>query len=477
MPMEDKDTEMLRRASPGGFEMSWQGRLAGLALVTILAGACSGESEPLPEASAPTTTVAAPQTSEVPETVATAPTTAAPTTTAQESDDGAPQSLAFASTSDLGRLFEIQGSVTPSEIAAGDPVETTLFDGFLVQTTNLRSRDGVMWVRVNDVVSNEEFGWVPSDALRPTTETVELFDANRTSEFRQVGRTVPDDLLEIFAAAGGDGSPVGTLSETEVAMHGGNTVVTPDGQHWVDVIDTSSRSRRGWVLGEFFNPLSSVQAKAPDSTDVDRRADSEISYGGGISDGVVSALGCNAQQITFTAQSSSLGSSIVFGNVPPVGTPLDSNNTRFRWSSSGGSTVHIGPGESVTFSFPSIGTKTWYFTTLSEDGQPEYATSGGQADLDASGRALATDVQSFQVAAGSCAAPEEPAPTLDPYVYELPDDERDAALAEFEAELAAWEAANGVSSETVVEGVAEEAEADPSSEDPDADTQEGEPDA
>lgn len=436
--------------------MSWQRRLAGLALVTIIAGACSGE-EPAPQASAPTTTVETPQMIETTEPVVTTTPTAAPS---RETVDPTPQSLAFASTSDLGRLFEIEGSVTPAEVAGGDAVEATLLDGFLVQATNLRSRDGGIWVRVNDPETKEVFGWVPSETLRPTTQSLALFDANRTTEFRLVSRALPDDVLEIFPAAGGDGASVGTLAPTAVAMHGGNTVLTADGEEWVDVVDSASGSRRGWVLGEFFSPLTSVQAKAPDSTDVNRRTDSSISYGGGISNGVVSALGCNAQQITFAAESQSLGSSIVFGNVPPVGTALDSTNTTFRWASSGGSTIHIGPGETVTFSFPSIGTKNWYFTTLGEDGQPEYAKVGGQADLDASGRALATDYQTFQVPAGTCAAPEDPEPKLDPYVLELPEDERDEAIAQFEAELAAWQAANGIASETVVEGVAEEAQDD-----------------
>lgn len=423
--------------------MSWQQRLGPLVVVVAVAGACSGGGEqPAPDQAAgeTTTTIEVTTTTAAPADTA----TVAPPTTSSPSDE-APRTLAFSSSSDLGRLFEISGFVAPATSAGAETVGDPLSDGTLVQATSLRSSDGVVWVRINSTtdIGGGILGWVPSDDLRPTTQSVERFDADAATQFRQVSRVVIDDELSISATAGG-GSTVGTLAETEIAMHGGTSVLTADGEVWLDVIDSTTQQRRGWVAGSSFGVLTSIEAKSPDGTDVDRRADSTLSYGGGLSTGTVSATGCNAQQLTFDATSSNLGTTVLFGTAPPVGSPLDSANTRFRWSSSGGSTVYLTPGQSVTFSFPSQSTKTWYFTTLDDDRQARFATSGGSALLDASGRATATDVQSFQVDAGACAQVDPVEPEIDPYVYDLPADERDAAIAEFEQELAEFRAANGI---------------------------------
>lgn len=436
--------------------MSWQRRLAALAVVAATASACSGDpAEPTPELGAEATTTTT-LVDDSTTTTAIEGTDRPTTETTDAPSDVAPETLAFSSSSDLGRLFEVSGSVQPADAAGSDELGETIFDGTLVQATNLRSRSGVIWVRINSTEdANDVLGWVTADDLRPTTQTVERFDENRTTEFRQVSRVVEDDLLEVLTAPG-DGSTVATLIETEVAMHGGNSVLLPSGETWVDVVDSSTLQRRGWVPAASFRTLGSIEAKAPDGVDVARRADRDESYGGGIGTGVVSAVGCNAQQITFTGSSSTLGSAVVFGNVPPVGTPLDSSNTRFRWSSSGGSTVYLEPGQTVTFTFPSQGTKNWYFTTLGTDGEAAHVKVGGVAQLDASGRATATEVQEFRVPAGSCAPSELLEPQLDPYIYDLPEDEREEALAAFEEELAAFEAAGGTVTE---ENASEDVEA------------------
>ncbi len=438
--------------------MSWQRRLAPLALVVAVSSACSGDGEqPGADQAAPVTTISQDintNTTALPE---------SPTTTAGKapsgSTDAAPESLAFSSSSDLGRLFEIEGSAAPAESAGSDTRGGLLSDGTVVQATNLRANNGEVWVRINTTdLYSDVLGWVVADSLRPTTQSVERFDQDNATEFRQVSRAVVGDLLDVYASPGGTGSKTGSLTETEVAMHGGNDVLNASGDRWVDVVDSTSQQRIGWVLADLFTTLSTIEAKAPDATDVDRRADPSTSYGGDISSGNVTAVGCNAQQITFTARSGLLGSAIVFGNAVPTGTPLRGSTTEFRWSATGGSTVYVDAGETVTFTFPSRGTRNWYFTTLGEDGQPAYATSGGTAALNASGKAVATDVQEFLVDAGSCAPSEQPEPTIDPYIYDLPEDERDEALAAFEQELAEFQASggavteDGVSVESVDEG-------------------------
>lgn len=433
-------------------------------MVLALASACSGETvQPAPDQAAGTTT-----TTFAESTSTTTESRELDTPSTQRPIETAPETLAFSSASDIGRLFEVDGTVQPAASAGSDELGPSLFDGTLVQASNLRSSEGGIWVRVNSTEdSTEVLGWVLADALRPTDRSVERFDADQATEFRKVSRVVPDDLLEILSTPG-DGTSVGALIETEVAMHGGNSVLLDSGDVWVDVVNPSTQQRLGWVDETFFRTLGSIEAKDGDGVDVDRRADRETTYGGGISSGTVSAVGCNAQQLTFTALSSTLGSTVVFGNVPPVGAPLDSSNTRFRWSSSGGSTVYLAPGQTVTFSFPSLGTKNWYFTTLDGDGQAAHAKSGGAAVLDASGRATASNVQEFRVPAGSCAPSELLEPQLDPYIYDLPADERDEAIAAFEAELAAFQAAGGVVSEDAIPldgGLAGESEDDAESTD------------
>jgi len=443
--------------------MSWQRRLAPLALVVAVSSACSGSADqPAPDQAGAATTTTLKDDDLT--TTTHASTTVEPAPTARSIHD-APESLAFSSSLDLGRLFEIDGATSPAESVGSDSLGDLLSDGTLVQATNLRAKNGEIWVRVNTTtLDSDPLGWVQAGSLRPTTLSVERFDPDNATEFRRVSRVVVDDRLDVYSSPSSTASTTGSMIETQVAMHGGNDVLSANGDSWVDVIDPDTKQVSGWVLAESFTTLTSIEAKSPDGTDVDRRADSSSTYGGGVSNGAVTAVGCNAQQITFTATSSMLGSAIVFGNAVPTGTPLRGSATEFRWAAAGGSTVYIDAGQSVTFTFPSKGTRTWYFTTLGQDGQAAHETSNGAAALNASGRAVAANVQEFQIFAGTCAQPEFTQPTIDPYVYELPEEERDAAIAEFEAELAESNAPTVTSEtntdelapDTTVEGVTEE---------------------
>lgn len=225
--------------------MSWQRRLAPLALVAVVASACSGGGEqPAPDQAAPVTTVA-PDTTTTTRPAET--TTTSSTKSISSPTNDAPQSLAFSSSSDLGRLFEIDGSVSPASSAGSDTFGSLLSDGTIVQATNLRANDGEIWVRVNNTdLESDVLGWVPADSLRPTTQSVERFDPDSANEFRKVSRAVVDDLLGIYVNPGGVGSTTGSLIETEVAMHGGNDVLSATGESWVDVVDPSTNQRLGW---------------------------------------------------------------------------------------------------------------------------------------------------------------------------------------------------------------------------------------
>lgn len=436
--------------------------------LALAAAACSGDAAEPGAAGETTTSTTAPTiTTVAPSSKATPSSTDAPTTTAGISDT-APVSLAFSSSDDLGRLFEIDGSVSPLESPSSDVRGALIADATLVQATNLRASGDVVWARINSTDSDRSvLGWVPSDSLRPTTRSVEWSDPDAFTQFRKVGRAVEDDVLVVRTSPSVGAPSVANLVETEVAMHGGNTVLTASGERWVDVIDSSTYEQLGWVEAAWFPVLGSIEAKAPDGTDVDRRADREVSYGADISAGVVSATGCNAAQVTFESRGTTRGSAIVFGKSVPIGSPLDRSNTTFRWTAAGGSTVYLDPGQSVTFTFPTTSPWTWYFATLGEDGQAAHTTLGGTAVLNEAGRATATNTQQVALPEGSCAPNEEAAPVFDDYWYDLPPDERDAAIAQYEQELADYEANDGKSVEdTSVEGAAEEPAEEPV--DPDA---------
>ena len=129
-------------------------RAAIVAGAALLAAACSGD-EP---AAAPETTVAVVESAESPTTAAPSA-TAAPTTVATIEND-APASLAFASTRDIGRLFEIDG-VTQLFDGPGGDVTATLEDGRLVQAGAARNVDGSLLVGIIDPTDpTAALGWV-----------------------------------------------------------------------------------------------------------------------------------------------------------------------------------------------------------------------------------------------------------------------------------------------------------------------------
>ena len=138
-------------------------RAAIVAGAALLAAACSGD-EP---AAAPETTVAVVDSAESPTTAA-PNTTAAPTTVAPIEND-APASLAFASTRDIGRLFEIDGTPQLFDSPGGDIV-AILEDGRIVQAGAARNADGSLFVGIIDPTDpTVALGWVDSNDLRPTT--------------------------------------------------------------------------------------------------------------------------------------------------------------------------------------------------------------------------------------------------------------------------------------------------------------------
>jgi len=138
-------------------------------LVALLATACSGGE---PEAAPPVSSIAveAADTTTAPaDTIATTSSTEA----APSPGASAPVSLAFATTQDVGRLFEVDGRQTLRAEAAGDQSAGSIDGGTIVQATSARSRDGVLWVRIGEPTGERNtLGWVRSDQLRPTTQFV-----------------------------------------------------------------------------------------------------------------------------------------------------------------------------------------------------------------------------------------------------------------------------------------------------------------
>ena len=408
-------------------------RIAYTAIAALLATACSGGDEQAAQTTVPVVDVAATAAPIVTTTTA-APiaTTAAPTTTAAVAQ--APETLAFASTRDLGRLFEIDGQQNLYLTPAGD-IDGSVSNGTLVQATSARSNDGSLWVRVRATEGEyATLGWLAADTLRPTTRSVEISNNERSGEFRSAAGTLPGDELEIVTEAGGS-TVAAVLKEREVAMHGGTAVLVADGTTWVDVVDTETQGRIGWVPSTYFTAVTSIQAQNDKGIDVARRIDNDTTYGAPLSTGVVSA-GCNAVQIRFAPSSSSRGTAIVFGEEAPTGRQIGSTVV---WSAARGSTVYVAPGESVTFTFLTDVARTWHFASLDADLQAESAGSSSASDGEA---IAASNVQPFTIGRGSCIA-EQPVVDengdidgIDPYIFDLPEDEREEALAAAREQLA-----------------------------------------
>ena len=437
-------------------------RIAYTAIAALLVTACSGGDEQAASTTVPVVDVATTAAPIVTTSTTAAPattTTAAPATTIAE----VPESLAFASTKDLGRLFEADGQQNLHLTPGGD-IDGSAVDGTLVQATSARNSDGTLWVRVRAAGGEfETLGWVPADALRPTTRNVEISNNERSGEFRGAARTLPNDQLEIMSEPSGS-NVVGVFSEREIGLHGGTLTLGADGSTWVDVIDIDSRARLGWVPSNYFVPVSSIQAQNDDGADVRRRIDDDMTYGAPLNAGTTN-VGCNAVQIRFASSSASTGTAIVFGEETPVGRQSGSSVV---WSAARGSSVYIEPGESVTFTFPTEFARTWYFAALDAELQAESANSSfaNQDEI------LASNVQSFAIERGSCiveqAVVEENGDVdgVDPYLYSLPGDERDEALETLQEEEAANAAAIAAEEAAAAAEQAAEEEAAPVEEEP-----------
>ena len=397
--------------------------------VALAATACTGGGDE-PQAAAPedtvTTTVPLARTVQEP-----SPTTEPAPTTTTTTTVLAPSTLAFTSSADVGRLFAISEGVTASTVAGGEPDATAVSAGTIVQASSLRTRDGVLWVRIESTVAGgTTFGWVPSTLLTPTTESVFTEDRNLARQLRQVSRSVPDDALPVLANPGA-GAPIAYLAEAQIAMHGGVSALSPSGDIWLDIIDPIDGTRIGWVAGRSFGAVSGGALQDDSFNDLGRSPVPDVDYGQALSGGI-SASGCNAVQIRFNNASSTEGIGLVFGTSSPLGRELNSGS--FQWS---GTSVFSEAGADVIITVPSTSTETWYFAPLDNDENAAFTS------VNEDGFAVASDVVQINVPSGSCApepTPVETAPTLDPYIEDLlTEEEREAALAQFDAAVAEFE--------------------------------------
>ncbi len=395
--------------------------------MALAATACTGgdaEPQAAGDESATTTTQLSRSANDASPTTEPAPTTTTTTVLA-------PSTLAFTSSADVGRLFAISEGTTASTVAGGEPDATALSAGTIVQASSLRNRDDVLWVRIESTVAGgSTHGWVPSTLLTPTTESVFTEDRDRARQLRQVSRSVPDDRLAVLANPGA-GSAIAYLAEAQIAMHGGVSALAPSGDIWLDIIDPLDGTRIGWVEARSFGSISGGALQDDAFNDLGRSPVPEVQYGQALSGGI-SASGCNAVQIRFNNASASAGLGIVFGTDSPVGREL--NSGRYQWS---GTSVFSEAGADVIITVPATSTQTWYFAPLDNDENAAFNS------VNEDGFAVASDVVQINVPGGSCAvapAAVETAPELDPYIEDLlTEEEREAALARYEADLAEFE--------------------------------------
>jgi len=364
---------------------------AGLALACVVA-ACSGDANPqvAPADSSTTTTVATglvlrePSPAETPTTTA-----AAPTTT--PIDDTVPESLAFASTRDIGRLFEADGTVAVLDGPEGDAI-TSLGDGTVVQAAAARTTDSGLVVGLVDPADpTEVIGWASADDLRPTSQFVTSSDPATATQLRQASAPSGEDGIWIVTIPG-ESTGSQFLNNREIAMHGGGRAITADGALWLDVIEPSTGSIRGWLPASQWPAVRSSSATNDALENTATRPDSAISYGAELPIGTVVARGCNATQIRFDNPSPVNGMAFVFGTETPVGFPSGDGTA---WRASGGGTFFVAPDEAVTITISSNVGWTWHFAGLDAALQAEGISTGD-------GTLEATTVQTFAVDAASC---------------------------------------------------------------------------
>ena len=380
-------------------------RAAIVAGATLIAAACSGE-EP---AAAPDTTVAVVETTVAPTTTAApTPTTVAPTT-APAADD-TPESLAFASSRDVGRLFEIDGATQLFDGPGGD-VTATLEDGRLVQAGVARTVDGVLLAGIVDPNDpTVPLGWVEADSLRPTNQFVTSTDPSRVNQLGAAVRASGQDSIDVASQPGGT-SVVATLEHRESALFTGNSAIAADGQNWLQVASTTTSATIGWIPAGNFVDFRGVSAVDSSFEDTDRRPASGIAYGAALPPVSVATTGCNAVQIELDNPSSTLGMAFVLGNEVPSAVV---GASRESWS---GSTLFVEPGDSTTITLNNSAAATWYFAALNGDFEAEAdRNSRGELQGEPGSRALATNVEQVFVPVGSCAfvpPPPEPDSNID----------------------------------------------------------------
>ena len=158
-------------------------RISTIALATALVlAACSGDGE-ADDSAQPvevTRSVAAAERGTTTTTTTVAP--AETTTTAAL----APSTLAFSSSDDVGRLFAVSGDITAVTTAGGDTASSEVSAGTIVQTSSLRSRDDVLWVRIERTdADGGTLGWAPASSLSPTSEAVLTENPAEARQFRQ----------------------------------------------------------------------------------------------------------------------------------------------------------------------------------------------------------------------------------------------------------------------------------------------------
>lgn len=400
-------------------------KIAQAAAVAMIATACVGGGDD-PQQVSPDPTVA---NVTVPSTLAPVPETIESTTTvAVATTEPEPQSLAFSSTREVGRLFRIdtlQATFTGpgSEEALGQ-----IEPGALVQTTSARESDGALWARVRSTSEAQtDLGWVPADALVPTTDFVSVSNPTRSTELRVARRT--RDSIAIVQTPGSN-EQVGTLQPSEVAMHGGEVATAFTGEIYLDVIDSVSKARIGWVKASHFGSIQSSLIQNGQHEALRTRPSSSTTYGAPLENVSITTVGCNATQLSFTNPSSSLGLAVVVGTATPQGSETRGVE---RWGAQGGGAIFIEPGDNATVTVITRQSSTWHFAQLDEDLRAKAARNADGTLTESP--ASATDVQQVQLGAGSC-APSEPEPDAvdsDSYINDLTPEEREEALA-FEAE-------------------------------------------
>ena len=398
-----------------------KGLCAGVALALLVLAGCSADA-PDPEATAGIT---APDTAP-PSTAARSFATPQSTTTdsvstpstEQEPASEPPEILAFSSSRDVGRLFEIEapnGAVVLAEEPEGAATPVALSDGDVVQAIDVRSRSGMLWVRVESVgVAALADGWVIADSLRETTEIAIVDDSESSGEFLQIVARSGD--VEVRSTAGDAGVVVDRRQPGEVVMHSGAVALTSTGDSMLEIVDPVSRVPVGWVGGSSVRTVRSVVALDESGAQPQRPADPPDANEAPVLGTV--ATGCNAVQVTLTAQPGfGGGSHVLYGTGTPTGT-RSPDGSMIEWSSGADEgELIIDPGTSVTVTVPSRLPQTWFFLATGRDGTvPDAISTGEVSDTLVAGleeTVTTTSALLVDVALGTCIddGSSGPAPT------------------------------------------------------------------